>query len=333
MEKIISCKCGRRYRVPVTYFGKSFICDKCGQVVDVAPVEIQKRISIACPSCTRTLRITEKTISKEVKCQYCGTEFIAQPPPKPQPQPAVPEQGTKRCPFCDEIIQEEAKVCRHCKSHLVKTCPYCAEEISAIAKKCKHCGSMLKPLTYPEKPPERTIVGQKRSIFMWSFLLIGFPILIFLCLLFSIMTSAIREAAGMVIIWILCILLWVVLIFVFLYRVGSDIKRHYIKSTLNPGLYVGLLIIFVLILSVFPRTPDYFIPRIFCTVAQLVFIMYIMYKYARETYEMFIDDEKPVSDLSIVCMLLGFFCFPISLLIIQHQLNRHWETHEHLIRY
>ena len=60
-------------------------------------------------------------------------------------------QDTKKCPYCGEEININAKKCKHCKEFLPEDispngtikCPYCGDEINANAKKCKHCGEWL----------------------------------------------------------------------------------------------------------------------------------------------------------------------------------------------
>lgn len=51
----------------------------------------------------------------------------------------------KKCPFCGEEINVNAKKCKFCKNWLDEEilCPFCSEKIKKSAKKCRHCGEWL----------------------------------------------------------------------------------------------------------------------------------------------------------------------------------------------
>ncbi len=48
----------------------------------------------------------------------------------------------KSCPVCKEVIKEAAKICKHCKSKLVK-CDSCDEWTGTSTNKCMICESEL----------------------------------------------------------------------------------------------------------------------------------------------------------------------------------------------
>jgi hypothetical protein len=189
---------------------------------------------------------------------------------------------TKRCPYCQEEIAEEAKVCKFCNSAIVKKCPFCAEEISVLAKKCRYCNSDLSSPTgggagsRPGGPagPVRSFgpVGQERDILMTVIL--------------TFVTCGIYGIVHM-------------------FQIAGDINQHGGRERLNPA--VDLLLMFLT-----------------CG----IWILVVCYKYAKAVYEIEVEEGVPgASDQSGLCLILGFFIGYFAMMILQAELNRHWQMH------
>jgi len=84
------------------------------------------------------------------------------------------------------------------------------------------------------------------------------------------------------------------------------INRHHPKSQLNPGLDLVLL---------------------FLTCG--LWGWYVMYKYPREVEEMVRSEGGTPGDIALPCLLFAFFGLHIvSFMVLQGELNKHWETHQ-----
>ncbi len=63
---------------------------------------------------------------------------------------------TTHCPYCKEIILEDAIKCKHCNHTLWLndggTCSYCNKDIKSGASKCIHCLSALLSLSLQITP-------------------------------------------------------------------------------------------------------------------------------------------------------------------------------------
>jgi hypothetical protein len=98
--------------------------------------------TVACPMCTRQLRLPADLVGRMVKCANCGGTFEAKekrsepPPSRREPPPATPRPVPARidssrsvrfdddgddkepCPFCRKRNRVGARRCRHCGEHL-----------------------------------------------------------------------------------------------------------------------------------------------------------------------------------------------------------------------
>jgi len=97
-----------------------------------------------------------------------------------------PNAGLKKCPYCAEMIQAEAIVCKHCGRNISSQptqnvipavnnnsqslCPYCKSPVHPSARVCANCGREISTAG---------IIGNIGS----SLLIIGFLIIFIGCIL------------------------------------------------------------------------------------------------------------------------------------------------------
>lgn len=192
----------------------------------------------------------------------------------------------------------------------MKKCPYCSEDIPEESKVCKFCHSSV-----VKKCPmcsEEIGVLAKKCRFCGSDLAApapaGAP---------AAGTAASLPNAGplgetrdvvvtMILIVVTCGIYW----FIWMFKTAGEINQHSGKQTLNPG--IDLLLTFVT-----------------CGIWSIV----VGYKYAQALYAMQVAEGQQTSDHSQACLLLGLLAIigvPGGLIvpmILQGELNRHWELH------
>lgn len=185
----------------------------------------------------------------------------------------------------------------------MRKCPYCLQEIPEDAKVCKHC-SMTVVKQCP-KCSQEIMATARKCRFCQADLeaLKGGPIPVTGAVVNDAPCGERREIViSLVLMFLTCGLYG----FVLLYKMGDEINRHSRRDVINPGM--DLLLIFL--------TCGFY-------------LYYILYKYPKTLQEMVKDEGGPDNDLVLPCILFAIFGMPIvSFLILQGELNKHWELHQ-----
>ncbi|MBV8878572.1 MAG: DUF4234 domain-containing protein [Planctomycetaceae bacterium] len=179
----------------------------------------------------------------------------------------------------------------------MRKCPFCLAEIDEKAKVCKACNStVVKKCT----ACNAEILATARKCRYCAADLEAKPL------------PAVRVSTGplgsrreilttLVLVFLTCGLWGLVL----QYKIGSEINEHRRRNDFNPGLDLAL---------------------VFLTCGLWVF--YIMVKYPQALQEMIVEEGGHSSDLVLPSILLTIFGLHIvALMILQGELNRHWELH------
>jgi hypothetical protein len=183
----------------------------------------------------------------------------------------------------------------------MKKCPFCVEDIPAESKVCKFCSS-----TVVKKCPfcaEEIVATARLCPVCKSAIAEGGAT--------SVPapprppTGPLGEERSVVTAILLTLLTCGIYGLVLLYKIGDELNAHEGKGRINPG--VDLLLTFVT-----------------CG----LWGIYLMYHYPRVLHDITREENRPIVDIAVPCLVLSIFGFQIvSLAILQGELNKHWEAH------
>ena len=185
----------------------------------------------------------------------------------------------------------------------MRKCPYCLEEIPEEAKVCKHCSK-----TVVKRCPscaEEIVATAKKCRFCSADLeekAAAMPVQA------HVMRpdSTCGERREIVLTLVLIIITCGIYGLIVSYKMGDELNRHSGRNEINPGL--DLLLTFLT-----------------CG----LWVFYMMYKYPKVLQDVIQEEGGPANDLVLPCLLLTFFGLHIvALLILQGELNKHWELHQ-----
>lgn len=178
----------------------------------------------------------------------------------------------------------------------MRKCPYCLQENTEEAKLCKHCG---KDMLRACPSCSAQIVATAKVCRFCSARLDTAPA-----------PDPLRDLPcgdrrEILLLVVLSVITCGFYLLVLQYRIGREINAHLGKNRINPGLDVLLT---------------------FLTCGFWVF--YMMYRYPTQLEEMLREEGEAPPDLVLPCLFFTFMgLHVVSLLILQGELNRHWEKH------
>jgi predicted Zn finger-like uncharacterized protein len=132
---------------------------------------------IACPDCSKQVKVSEEHLGKRVKCKGCGTVFPVKaadgspPPPKKAGPPAVPKAASATAaPPPKEIPPDEEydpnRYVPEVNLDTLPRCPFCAHEMASMeARICLNCGFDVQKRQRPEVRHIYAPTGVQ--IFLW----------------------------------------------------------------------------------------------------------------------------------------------------------------------
>lgn len=182
----------------------------------------------------------------------------------------------------------------------MRKCPYCLQDIPEEAKVCKHCS-----MTVVKQCPKcrQEIMATARKCRFCSADLEAKPIPVVATVVNDAPCGERREIVlALVLFFVTCGLYG----FYLLYKMGSEINLHARSNRVNPGM--DLLLVFLT-----------------CG----LWVYYILYRYPKELQDMIVAEGGPQNDLVLPSILFAIFGLPIvSMMILQGELNKHWELHQ-----
>lgn len=183
----------------------------------------------------------------------------------------------------------------------LRKCPFCLTEIPIQAKVCKQCNS-----TVVKRCPlcaEEIVATAKKCRFCGGNVETpGAAAPAAKTLRSDVPCGERREIVlTLLLLFLTCGIYGIVL----QYKIGDELNRHQGKNQINPGM--DLLLTFLT-----------------CG----LWIFYVMVKYPRALQEITTEEGVTPVDLVVPSILLTIFGFhPVALLILQSELNKHWDAH------